>query len=74
MSESIRSFLAFDIENELVTNRLAAAQSLLVQTGADLKIVEPKNIHMTIRFLGDVPPRLVEKIFEIMKNIKFSAF
>ena len=74
MSESIRSFLAFDIENELVTNRLMAAQSLLAQTGADLKIVEPKNIHITIRFLGDVSPPLVEKIFEIMKNVKFSAF
>jgi len=74
MSESIRSFLAFDIESELVTNRLATAQRLLVQTGADLKIVEPENIHLTVRFLGDVSLPLVEKIYEIMKNVQFSAF
>jgi RNA 2',3'-cyclic 3'-phosphodiesterase len=74
MSESIRSFLAFDIENEVVTNRLLTAQNLLVQTGVDLKIVAPKNIHLTIRFLGDVSPPLVAKIFEIMKNVQFSAF
>ena len=67
MSESIRSFLAFDIESELVTKRLVIAQRLLVQTGADLKIVEPKNIHLTIRFLGDVSLPLVEKIYGIMK-------
>jgi len=74
MSESIRSFLAFDIESELVTKRLVTAQRLLVQTGADLKIVEPKNIHLTIRFLGDVSPPQVEKVYEIMKNVQFSAF
>lgn len=74
MSESIRSFLAFDIENEVVTNRLIAAQSLLIQTGADLKIVEPMNIHLTIRFLGDISPPLVEKIFEEMKKVQFTPF
>ena len=40
MSETIRSFMAFDIENDTVRNRLAKAQALLVQTGADVKLVE----------------------------------
>lgn len=74
MSESIRSFLAFDIENEATTSRLIAAQSLLIQTGADLKLVDPKNIHFTIRFLGDVSPPIVEEIFEIMKKVQFTPF
>jgi RNA 2',3'-cyclic 3'-phosphodiesterase len=74
MSESIRSFLAFDIENDAVTARLVAAQRLLIQTGADLKLVEPNNIHLTIRFLGEISPPLVEKVFEEMKKVRFTPF
>lgn len=74
MSESIRSFLAFDIESDTVLNRLATAQRQLVQTGADLKPVEPQNIHITIRFLGNITPVKVEKIFGAMKQIQFTPF
>jgi 2'-5' RNA ligase len=74
MPESIRSFLAFDLENETVQKRLATVQNLVVQTGADLKLVEPQNIHMTIRFLGDITPNMAEKIFEEMQKVQFTPF
>jgi 2'-5' RNA ligase len=74
MPDSIRSFIAFDIENDTVLNRLSAAQKLLVQTGADLKLVEPQNIHITIRFLGNITPATAEKIFEEMKQTQFTPF
>lgn len=74
MSEKIRSFIAFDLENEQVLNRLASAQKLIVETGADLKPVAPQNIHVTVRFLGDISPSMVEKVFDAMKNVKFSPF
>jgi 2'-5' RNA ligase len=74
MSESIRSFIAFDLENDAVLNRIAAAQKLLVQTGADLKLVEPRNIHVTIRFLGNITPATAEKIHDEMKPVQFTPF
>jgi len=74
MSEQIRGFIAFDMQNEQVLGRLAAAQKLLVDTGADLKLVEPKNIHVTIRFLGDISLGMVDKVYEAMKNVKFTPF
>jgi len=74
MPELIRSFLAFDIESAPVLNRLARAQNLLVQTGADLKLVAPQNIHITVRFLGNITSTIVEKIFEEMKKIQFTPF
>ena len=74
MTESIRSFLAFDMESDTVLNRLKAAQALLVQTGADLKLVEPQNIHITVRFLGDITPDTAEKVFEEMKKTQFTPF
>jgi 2'-5' RNA ligase len=74
MPESIRSFLAFDIESDTVLNRFATAQNLIVQTGADVKLVEPQNIHITIRFLGNITPAMAEKIFYEMKNVQFAPF
>ena len=74
MSEQIRSFIAFDLENEQVLNRLTQAQKLVLETGADLKHVAPQNIHVTIRFLGDITPGMVEKVYDAMKNVKFTPF
>ena len=74
MSEFVRGFLAFDIENEDVKKKLTHMQTQAVQTGADLKLVEPENIHMTIRFLGDITLNMADKIFEEMKKIQFKSF
>ncbi len=74
MSESIRSFIAFDIESETVKKKLASVQNLLAQTGADLKLVETQNIHITVRFLGDITPATAEKVFTEMQQVQFTPF
>jgi 2'-5' RNA ligase len=74
MSESIRSFIAFDMDNEAVLRKITGAQNLLVKTGADLKLVKPENIHITMRFLGNITPPMVDKIFEEMKKVQFIPF
>jgi 2'-5' RNA ligase len=74
MPESIRSFLSFDIENDTVLNRFTSAQKRLIQTGADVKLVEPQNIHITIRFLGNITPATAEKIHQEMKQVQFTPF
>ena len=74
MSEFVRAFLAFDIDNEAVKQKLTHMQTQAVQTGADLKLVEPENIHMTIRFLGDITLNMADKIFEEMKKTQFKPF
>jgi 2'-5' RNA ligase len=72
--ESIRCFLAFDIDSESVLKKITDVQNLLFKTGADLKLVEPRNIHITLRFLGNVSLPTVEKIFEGMKRVSFVPF
>jgi len=72
--ELIRSFIAFDVDDENITRRLSEIQSMLLKTGADLKIVKPENIHVTIRFLGEIPPSIVEKVYEEMSKVTFTPF
>lgn len=74
MPEPIRSFIAFEINNQSVLQRFTDAQNQLTKTGADLKPVAPQNIHITMRFLGDISPNMVDTIHESMKKVSFSAF
>jgi 2'-5' RNA ligase len=66
--------MAFDIDNPAVRNRLAQVQALVVQTGADVRLVETENIHVTMRFLGDISSVMVDKIYEEMLNVQFVPF
>jgi 2'-5' RNA ligase len=74
MPRVIRSFIAFEIDNEAVLKKLTDVQNLLVKTGANLKLVKPENIHMTLRFLGNTTSSMVDKIFEEMKKVQFTPF
>jgi len=74
MPETIRSFIAFDMENKSVIDNIVKIQKLLMQTGADLKLVEPKNIHVTLRFLGNITVPMAEKIFDEMRKVQFTPF
>jgi 2'-5' RNA ligase len=57
-----------------VISKLVEAQRALRDLGADLKLVEPENIHATVRFLGEVPAATIELVKEQMNEVKFSAF
>jgi len=70
----VRSFIAFDIINEEVLQGLTQMQKLLIETGNDLKVVEAANIHVTLRFLGELSPDLIESVGEEMAKVVFKPF
>ncbi len=74
MSETIRCFLAFDIENNEVFRKLVSIQKLMIKTGANLKLVKSQNLHFTLRFLGNITIDLINKISKKMEKIDFTPF
>lgn len=60
----MRTFVAIDISDE-ARNTLASIQSELKDSKADVKWVEPKNIHLTLKFLGEIS----EETFLNVKNV-----
>jgi len=72
--ERIRSFVAVDMDEASLVSKLVEAQRALRDLGADLKLVEPENIHATVRFLGEVPAPTIELVKEQMNEVKFSPF
>jgi len=53
MKNVLRAFIAIDI-NDTIKQAILSVQNNLRQSGADVKWVETKNIHLTLKFLGDI--------------------
>ncbi|UCD65024.1 MAG: RNA 2',3'-cyclic phosphodiesterase [Candidatus Zixiibacteriota bacterium] len=57
----MRLFIALPLE-KTVEDRLEGIIDSLAQKGGSVKWVKPRNIHLTLRFLGDTDERLVGRI------------
>ena len=55
MSQSIRCFIAIEIP-EPIQNRLVRIQEMLRKQIQKASWVKPGNIHLTLKFLGDIAP------------------
>jgi 2'-5' RNA ligase len=65
----MRAFIAIELD-KVLRDELATLQAKLKPCGADVKWAEPHNIHLTLKFLGEVPE---EKIETIKKTLDTTA-
>ncbi len=73
--DRLRVFIAIDVEDPLLLSRLERVKEALVATGVPMKPVETQNIHLTLRFIGEVERHRVEEIIEgVLSNIKRPGF
>jgi RNA 2',3'-cyclic 3'-phosphodiesterase len=62
---TFRGFIAIEIQS---TTSIREFEQAITKTGADVKIVEPKNIHLTLKFLGDTDEKHIDAIEQSMKE------
>src|SRR3989344_5965081 len=71
VEEKIRAFLAVEISNKAI-KEITNLQELLTKklkfTG---KTIEPENLHVTLKFFGEITQKEIEKIDEILKKVEF---
>ena len=69
--KTLRTFIAIDLY-PFIQKSLGEIQDHLQKSGADVKWVKTQNIHLTLKFLGDVPeekiPSLTSTIQESLLN------
>lgn len=65
---SVRSFIAIELTKEF-KDKLSKIQDELRKSNADVKWVEPENIHLTLRFLGNVEEKKLEDIKRILERV-----
>ncbi len=72
--ENLRVFIAVEINNPNVLSKLEKARDLLLESRADLKPVATENMHITLRFIGEVPFETVNRICELLETVRFKPF
>ncbi|MHA1425530.1 MAG: RNA 2',3'-cyclic phosphodiesterase [Candidatus Helarchaeota archaeon] len=70
----MRCFLCIEIKKPEIINQIVKFQEALKFIDAKIKFVEVENLHLTLKFLGEVNLALVNEIFSVMKQIPFSSF
>ena len=60
-----RGFIAIDIPP---SQKIMELSSQIKNSGANTKLVETENIHITLKFLGGTDEELIDKIEDIMKK------
>jgi len=63
----MRTFIAIALTQE-IRDYLAGIQEELKKSRADAKWVQPKNIHLTLKFLGERDDKKIERIKEILEE------
>ncbi|MCM8795890.1 MAG: RNA 2',3'-cyclic phosphodiesterase [Candidatus Omnitrophica bacterium] len=64
----MRTFIAIELPKE-IKETLGLLQEELKKSGADVKWVSPSNIHLTLKFLGEIDAKKLNKLNEILENV-----
>lgn len=63
-----RYFLAIDVNDHVKVN-VKVTQRHVKESEADVKIVEPENLHFTVKFLGNLAEAQVNRIIEVLRPL-----
>ncbi len=69
----VRSFVAIDLSEE-IRRKIRESQDLLERCDARLSIVAPANIHITLKFLGEIEPSAIGPILEALESVSGEPF
>ena len=74
-SETIRSFLAIELDPELVP-KILDVQKEFKKTNANIKYVPSENMHFTLKFFGNIDLDMVEDISDAVNKVikNYSSF
>jgi 2'-5' RNA ligase len=64
----MRAFIALELPKE-IKDALAKLQEQLKASAADVKWVQPQNIHLTLKFLGEREDKKIKKISQILEDV-----
>lgn len=64
----MRTFIAIELPPN-IRDYLGNIENQLKTTGADVKWVSPGNIHLTLKFLGEIDDKKLIKVTEILETV-----
>lgn len=64
----IRTFIALELEDKATIEKISSFGARLKQNQSRIKLVELHNLHLTVKFLGNIPEAMAPKIYQILKT------
>ena len=64
----IRAFFAVEIKDRKLIHAISKLQEKLSSVIGRLKLVELENLHITLRFLGDISEEAAKRLYEFLEN------
>ena len=68
----MRTFIAIDLPAE-IRRKITQLQDLLKPTTAQVRWTRPEGLHLTLKFIGEIPPDKVEEITDRLASIRVPA-
>ena len=72
--DQVRSFVSIDLDDQQILSRVGSILSSLQAMGGDLKPVERENIHLTLKFLGNVSSSRLSEVETSLYQLAFPVF
>lgn len=63
----MRAFLAVDVD-EVLVDKIIEVQKQLAEAEAQVKYVEPENLHFTFKFFGDISMEKADEIISLIEG------
>ena len=64
----IRTFIAIELKNQATIEKIIKFSQRLKQNQQKLKLVEPQNLHFTIKFLGNIREDLAPQVYTLIEE------
>lgn len=69
----VRIFIAVNLPTSVLAAVDASARALRHSVDADISWIKPANRHITLQFLGDIPPDRIPKVIAALNSIPLPA-
>lgn len=71
----MRCFIAVDLPEQVRMELIKAEEEIKkLEEVSRMKIVKPENLHITIKFLGELADKKVSKVKEVLRGIRIEPF
>jgi 2'-5' RNA ligase len=70
----LRVFIAVKVDEASLVARVKQLQEDLERAGLKAKFVEPENLHITLRFVGEIPAEKVEALRQKLREVRYKRF
>ena len=74
MENKLRCFIALDLPYHVIEEAKRVQEEVKKQDLITGNYTKPENIHLTLKFLGEIPEEKVEDVRKALSKIKLSSF